>query len=225
MCPGNLKRSFVLSLRLQWWDFYSKALVPIDFELRTDVLLIPFPRLQLRVFCSWMKSMPLHQREKQPLKTWKEGLFPSCFLAWMVCSWTPWKQILCFSQLTVSSAISDLSSKSSSHVLVIGATNRPDSIDPALRRAGRFDREISMGIPNESARQRWAFLTYSDVFRTGIRFLKICYSVFRILEVLCRLLRVTSDFDFPKLAQMTPGYVGADLMALVREAAITAVNR
>jgi len=39
-------------------------------------------------------------------------------------------------------------------VLVIGATNRPDSLDPALRRAGRFDREISMGIPDEKARQR-----------------------------------------------------------------------
>jgi ribosome biogenesis ATPase len=94
----------------------------------------------------------------------------------------------------------DLSSKASAHVLVIGATNRPDSIDPALRRAGRFDREICMGIPNEGARQR-------------------------ILEVLCRSLRVTPDFDYPKLAQLTPGYVGADIMALVREAAITAVNR
>ena len=40
------------------------------------------------------------------------------------------------------------------HVVVIGATNRPDSLDPALRRAGRFDREISMGIPTEEARCR-----------------------------------------------------------------------
>lgn len=39
--------------------------------------------------------------------------------------------------------------------MVIGATNRPDSLDPALRRAGRFDREISMGIPDENARERF----------------------------------------------------------------------
>ena len=42
----------------------------------------------------------------------------------------------------------------SSHVMVIGATNRVDSLDPALRRAGRFDREISLGIPDENARVR-----------------------------------------------------------------------
>lgn len=48
----------------------------------------------------------------------------------------------------------DLCEKKDSHVLVIGATNRPDSLDPALRRAGRFDREISMGIPDIRARER-----------------------------------------------------------------------
>jgi len=48
----------------------------------------------------------------------------------------------------------DLNSNPDAHVLVIGATNRPDSLDPALRRAGRFDREISMGIPDEKARER-----------------------------------------------------------------------
>ena len=47
----------------------------------------------------------------------------------------------------------------------------------------------------------------------------------RILGVLCRDLRLSPDFDFPCLARQTPGYVGADLMALAREAAITAVNR
>ncbi|XP_029305231.1 nuclear valosin-containing protein-like isoform X2 [Cottoperca gobio] len=85
-------------------------------------------------------------------------------------------------------------------VLVIGATNRPDSLDPALRRAGRFDREICLGIPDEAAR-------------------------LRILKTLCRKLKLPEDFDYQKLARLTPGYVGADLMALCREAAMSAVNR
>ncbi|KAM4042709.1 nuclear valosin-containing protein-like isoform 2-T2 [Anomaloglossus baeobatrachus] len=85
-------------------------------------------------------------------------------------------------------------------VLVIGATNRPDSLDPALRRAGRFDREICLGIPDEGAR-------------------------LKILKTLCRKLRLPESFDFQRLAHLTPGYVGADLMALCREAAMCAVNR
>ncbi|KAM3863406.1 nuclear valosin-containing protein-like [Diretmus argenteus] len=85
-------------------------------------------------------------------------------------------------------------------VLVIGATNRPDSLDPALRRAGRFDREICLGIPDKAARVR-------------------------ILKTLCRKLKLPEDFDYQQLAQLTPGYVGADLMALCREAAMSAVNR
>ncbi|OCT79464.1 nuclear valosin-containing protein-like [Xenopus laevis] len=85
-------------------------------------------------------------------------------------------------------------------VLVIGATNRPDSLDPALRRAGRFDREICLGIPDEGARKR-------------------------ILQTLCRKLKLPEPFDFCRLAHLTPGYVGADLMALCREAAMCAVNR
>uniref|UniRef100_A0A8D0CF48 Nuclear VCP like n=1 Tax=Scleropages formosus TaxID=113540 RepID=A0A8D0CF48_SCLFO len=85
-------------------------------------------------------------------------------------------------------------------VLVIGATNRPDSLDPALRRAGRFDREVCLGIPDEGAR-------------------------LRILKTLCRKLTLPTDFDFQLLARLTPGYVGADLMALCREAAMNAVNR
>ncbi|XP_056291248.1 nuclear valosin-containing protein-like isoform X2 [Pseudoliparis swirei] len=85
-------------------------------------------------------------------------------------------------------------------VMVIGATNRPDSLDPALRRAGRFDREICLGIPDEAAR-------------------------LRILKTLCRKLKLQEDFDYQKLARLTPGYVGADLMALCREAAMSAVSR
>nr|XP_010339210.2 nuclear valosin-containing protein-like isoform X2 [Saimiri boliviensis boliviensis] len=85
-------------------------------------------------------------------------------------------------------------------VLVIGATNRPDSLDPALRRAGRFDREICLGIPDEASRER-------------------------ILQTLCRKLKLPQAFDFCHLAHLTPGFVGADLMALCREAAMCAVNR
>ncbi|XP_062502351.1 nuclear valosin-containing protein-like isoform X1 [Corticium candelabrum] len=102
--------------------------------------------------------------------------------------------------LTCMDELDEHSVKTGSHVLVIGATNRPDSIDPALRRAGRFDREISLGIPNEKARQR-------------------------ILKVLCKDLTLSEDFDFEYLARQTPGYVGADLMSLIREAAVVAVNR
>lgn len=95
----------------------------------------------------------------------------------------------------------DLNSLSEpAQVLVIGATNRPDSLDPALRRAGRFDREICLGIPDEAAR-------------------------LKILKTLCRKITLKEDFDYRQLARLTPGYVGADLMALCREAAMTSVNR
>ncbi len=85
-------------------------------------------------------------------------------------------------------------------VIVIGATNRPDSLDPALRRAGRFDREISMGIPDAAARAR-------------------------ILRVMCRGMRLAGDFNYSAIARQTAGYVGADLAALTKEAAVIAVNR
>lgn len=51
------------------------------------------------------------------------------------------------------------------------------------------------------------------------------HSSFRILKTLCRRLKLPGDFDYPRLARLTPGYVGADLMALCREAAMNAVNR
>ncbi|XP_018571520.1 nuclear valosin-containing protein-like isoform X2 [Anoplophora glabripennis] len=85
-------------------------------------------------------------------------------------------------------------------VLIIGATNRPDSIDPALRRAGRFDREISVGIPDTQSRAQ-------------------------ILKLLTSKLKLSENFDFELLANYTPGYVGADLISLTREAAMLAVNR
>ncbi|EKM57883.1 uncharacterized protein PHACADRAFT_251778 [Phanerochaete carnosa HHB-10118-sp] len=85
-------------------------------------------------------------------------------------------------------------------VIVIGATNRPDSLDAALRRAGRFDHEISMGVPDDEARTQ-------------------------ILRVLSSRLRLEGDFDFLALAKATPGYVGADLAALTGAAGIIAVKR
>jgi len=72
------------------------------------------------------------------------------------------------------------------HAFLPGATNRPDALDPALRRAGRFDREIAVGIPTEAARAS-------------------------ILRVLARRLRLSGDFDFAAVAKRTPGFVGADL--------------
>lgn len=87
---------------------------------------------------------------------------------------------------------------------MVGATNRPDSLDPALRRAGRFDREVCMGIPDREARAH-------------------------ILKVVCGRLalasEVSSEAGIEELASLTPGFVGADLTALTREAAMVAVNR
>ncbi|XP_037274346.2 nuclear valosin-containing protein-like [Rhipicephalus microplus] len=99
------------------------------------------------------------------------------------------------------SSLDDLSQRElPAEVLVIGATNRPDALDPALRRAGRFDREICLGIPDEAARER-------------------------ILAVLCRKLTLAPEVELSVVAHRTPGYVGADLMALTREATMSAINR
>ncbi|XP_019742295.1 ATPase family gene 2 protein homolog B isoform X1 [Hippocampus comes] len=87
----------------------------------------------------------------------------------------------------------------SDRFLVIGATNRPDSLDPALRRPGRFDREVIIGPP--TLRQRAA-----------------------ILSVLCEKMPVCSSVDLTELAQRTTGYVGSDLSALCREAAMHAMR-
>ncbi|KAK4876954.1 hypothetical protein RN001_009460 [Aquatica leii] len=99
------------------------------------------------------------------------------------------------------SCLDDLSqNENGDRVLIIGATNRPDSIDPALRRAGRFDREVCLGIPDLKARVE-------------------------ILKVLTSKLKLGEGFDFETIGKYTPGFVGADLMALAREAAMAAVNR
>lgn len=85
-------------------------------------------------------------------------------------------------------------------VMVLAATNRPDSLDPALRRAGRFDREINLGVPNEAVREQ-------------------------ILRAMTRGMRVSQDFAFRDLAKKTPGFVGADLKDLVSTAGAAAIER
>ena len=85
------------------------------------------------------------------------------------------------------------------NVIVIGATNREDSIDPALRRPGRFDREIEIGIPGRKSR--------AD-----------------ILSVHLRDMPLTPDVTPEKLASLTQGFVGADLAALCREAAMNCLS-
>ncbi|KAI0013276.1 AAA-domain-containing protein [Xylariaceae sp. FL0662B] len=75
-------------------------------------------------------------------------------------------------------------------VVTLAATNRPDSIDPALRRAGRFNREISLGVPNEASREA-------------------------ILRKILQKTRVSDDVDYKLLAKRTPGFVGADLKDVV----------
>jgi transitional endoplasmic reticulum ATPase len=85
-------------------------------------------------------------------------------------------------------------------VIVIGATNRPNAVDPALRRPGRFDREIEIGIPDKRGR-------------------------LEILKVHTRSMPLAKDVDLEKLAEITHGYVGADIAALCREAAMKALRR
>jgi len=84
-------------------------------------------------------------------------------------------------------------------VIVIGATNRVDSIDPALRRSGRFDREILIGAPNETGRKE-------------------------ILDIHTKDMSLDDDVDIEALASQTNGFVGADLAALSREAALDAIQ-
>ncbi|RUS34506.1 hypothetical protein BC938DRAFT_480039, partial [Jimgerdemannia flammicorona] len=101
-------------------------------------------------------------------------------------------------------------------VMIIGATNRPDSLDPALRRAGRFDREIALGVPDEIAREKCVLI------RLRIKMPRFLYL---ILRVLAAKLRLSGEFDFQELAKQTPGYVGADLNALTTAAGVIAVKR
>jgi transitional endoplasmic reticulum ATPase len=86
------------------------------------------------------------------------------------------------------------------NLIVIGATNRPSALDPALRRPGRFDREIEIGVPDKDARHE-------------------------ILQIHTRGMPLTEGVDLKKLAAMTHGYTGADLAALGRETAMKALRR
>ena len=86
------------------------------------------------------------------------------------------------------------------NVIVLGATNRPDSVDPALRRPGRFDREFEISVPNEDGR-------------------------IEILLIHIRGMPVAEDVDLKDLASELHGYTGADIKSLCREAAMKAIRR
>ncbi len=89
---------------------------------------------------------------------------------------------------------------SDEEVVVIGATNRVDSIDPAIRRGGRFDREIEIGVPSEAGRRE-------------------------ILDVHTRDMPLDDDVDLDTLAERLHGFVGADISSLAREAGMAALRR
>lgn len=90
--------------------------------------------------------------------------------------------------------------KEKGNIMVIGATNLPDAIDPALRRPGRFDREIHLGVPDQNSR-------------------------YEILKVHSREMSLSSDVDFSEIAERTQGFVGADIESLCKEAAMIALRR
>jgi len=90
--------------------------------------------------------------------------------------------------------------KSRGKVIVIAATNRPNSIDPALRRPGRFDREIEIGVPKQEGR-------------------------LQILKIHTRNMPLTKDVELNELARVTHGFVGADLESLCKEAAMVVLRR
>ncbi|CAL4929065.1 unnamed protein product [Urochloa decumbens] len=89
--------------------------------------------------------------------------------------------------------------KARAHVIVMGATNRPNSIDPALRRFGRFDREIDIGVPDEVGR-------------------------LEVLRVHTKNMKLAEDVDLEAVSKDTHGYVGADLAALCTEAALQCIR-
>uniref|UniRef100_A0A7R9TQJ0 Cell division cycle protein 48 n=1 Tax=Micromonas pusilla TaxID=38833 RepID=A0A7R9TQJ0_MICPS len=89
--------------------------------------------------------------------------------------------------------------KSRAHVIVMGATNRPNSVDAALRRFGRFDREIDIGVPDETGR-------------------------LEVLRIHTKNMKLDDEVDLEKVSKETHGYVGADLAALCTEAALQCIR-
>jgi transitional endoplasmic reticulum ATPase len=89
--------------------------------------------------------------------------------------------------------------KSRSNVVIMGATNRPNSIDPALRRFGRFDREIDIGVPDDNGR-------------------------LEILRIHTRNMKLDEDVDLENIAGQTHGFVGADLASLCTESAMQCIR-
>ena len=85
-------------------------------------------------------------------------------------------------------------------IVVIGATNRPNALDPAIRRAGRFDREIEIGVPSKAGR-------------------------YEILQIHTRGMPLTEDVNLQKLANLTHAFTGADISELCKEAAMKALRR
>jgi transitional endoplasmic reticulum ATPase len=90
--------------------------------------------------------------------------------------------------------------KARGQVIVIGATNRPNSIDPALRRPGRFDREVELGVPDRQGRKE-------------------------ILQIHTRSMPLAQDVSVDELANITHGYTGADISSLTKEAAMKVLRR
>jgi transitional endoplasmic reticulum ATPase len=86
------------------------------------------------------------------------------------------------------------------NIIVIGATNRPNAIDPALRRPGRFDREVEIGVPDKAGRNE-------------------------VIQIHTRNMPLAEDIDLKRLSDVTHGYTGADIASLCREAAMKALRR
>lgn len=99
----------------------------------------------------------------------------------------------------IASCMDDLT-QSEKQIAVIGCTSRPETIDSALRRAGRFERELIIGVPNEEDR-------------------------IEIMKILTSKMRLRETFVYEEMVKLTPGYVGADIQTLCKEASTIAVER
>jgi len=96
--------------------------------------------------------------------------------------------------------IDGFSTETNKPVIIMAATNRPEVLDPALLRAGRFDRQVTVSAPDLIGRQQ-------------------------ILRIHSRGIKLAPDFDIDRAARMTPGFTGADLANVINEAALLAARR